>query len=203
MLGGKKMLLSFDGLETPLGDVRLVMQGDGLCTLAFVDGWERAEAALRRRFGDVVLTPRRAPEDITSRLRAYFAGSVDALNALRVDTGGTPFQEAVWRALRDIPPGYPETYAGLAQRVGRTTASARAVGSANAANPIAVVVPCHRVVRSDTDVCGYAYGVERKRWLLSHEAHAAGPSLAPAILQPSRHSTPKGASMGASRASKP
>jgi len=168
------MRLSFDEVETPLGDVRLVMHGDALCALAFQDGWHRAEAALRRRFGAVELVRERNPAGVTGQLCAYFEGEVAALDGLRVDAGGTPFQQEVWRALRAIPPGNPVSYAALAERVGRTKASSRAVGSANGANPIAVVVPCHRVVRSDADLCGYAFGVERKRWLLAHEARAAG-----------------------------
>ncbi|HLL53652.1 MAG TPA: methylated-DNA--[protein]-cysteine S-methyltransferase, partial [Myxococcaceae bacterium] len=126
--------------------------------------------ALRRRFGDFTLAAERDPHGFTTRLRAYFAGDLGALDGIPVDPGGTAFQQSVWRALREIPGGQTESYAGLAARIGRTRAASRAVGSANGANPVAIVIPCHRVIRSDSDLCGYAFGVERKRWLLAHEA---------------------------------
>jgi methylated-DNA-[protein]-cysteine S-methyltransferase len=167
------MTLVFDGLSTPVGEVRLVARDGKLCALGFTDGWEGAEAALRRRFGDFTLSPERDPRGLTTRLRAYFAGELSALDGIEVDPGGTPFQQSVWQALRGIPAGRTESYAGLAARIGRTRAASRAVGSANGANPVAIVIPCHRVIRSDSDLCGYAFGVERKRWLLAHEAKAA------------------------------
>jgi len=85
-----------------------------------------------------------------------------------VQTAGTPFQRAVWRALREIPRGATESYSKLAQRIGRPTA-VRAVGLANGSNPIGIVVPCHRVIGANGSLTGYGGGMERKRWLLEHE----------------------------------
>jgi len=85
-----------------------------------------------------------------------------------VETGGTPFQQEVWRSLRAIPCGTTTSYGKLAAQIGRP-AAVRAVGLANGANPVAVVIPCHRVIGSNGSLTGYGGGLERKRWLLDHE----------------------------------
>ena len=104
-----------------------------------------------------------------ARSSAYFVdGDVDAIDAIDVDARGTSFQHKVWDALRRIPAGETASYVEIARAIGVPGAS-RAVGTANASNPIAVIVPCHRVVRADGSIGGYGGGVERKRWLLSHE----------------------------------
>jgi len=97
-------------------------------------------------------------------------GSADAVDA-PLDIRGTAFQQTVWQALREIPAGSTVTYAGLAERIGRPSA-ARAVARACATNDLAVVIPCHRVVRSDGNLAGYRWGVERKRALLEREGRA-------------------------------
>ena len=120
-------------------------------------------------------TPQPARRDawgVFDIVAAYFDGDVDALDALRVDPAGTAFQRAVWKRLREIPAGSTISYGDLARRVGNPNAS-RAVGMANASNPITLIVPCHRVVRTGGAIGGYYYGVETKRWLLAHESGAA------------------------------
>jgi methylated-DNA-[protein]-cysteine S-methyltransferase len=102
-------------------------------------------------------------------LAAYFQGEVGALDGLVVGARGTPFQQEVWRQLRAIPVGTTISYGELARRVGRPKAP-RAVGMANASNPIALIVPCHRVIRTGGALGGYAFGLDYKRWLLAHEA---------------------------------
>ena len=102
-------------------------------------------------------------------LEAYFAGDVGALDTLMVVTRGTPFQQEVWRRLREIPVGSTISYGELARRVGRPKAQ-RAVGMANASNPVALIVPCHRVIRTGGALGGYAFGLDYKRWLLAHES---------------------------------
>src|SRR5207302_2411716 len=102
-------------------------------------------------------------------MQAYFAGDVEAIDTLTVETRGTPFQQQVWRRLREIPGGSTISYGQLARRVGRPNAQ-RAVGMANAANPVALIVPCHRVIRTGGGLGGYAFGLDYKRWLLAHEA---------------------------------
>jgi methylated-DNA-[protein]-cysteine S-methyltransferase len=96
---------------------------------------------------------------------------LDAIDGLAVAARGTDFQRSVWRALRRIPCGETTSYGALAQRIGRPTA-VRAVGHANGANPVSIVVPCHRVIGSDGSLTGYGGGIERKRWLLAHEQRA-------------------------------
>ena len=159
--------LTLERLATPIGTALLVTDEDG--ALRAFD-WAEHEDVL------VAQLARRAP---ASRLRegvtpvhdafvSYFGGEVNALTDVRWIASGTEFQRAVWGALRSIPAGQTITYAELARRVGRPRA-VRAVGTANGANPVAVVVPCHRVVGSDGTLTGYAGGVSRKRWLLAHE----------------------------------
>src|SRR5207244_1075492 len=102
-------------------------------------------------------------------LEAYFAGRIDALAEIRTATGGTHFQREVWNALRGIPAGATISYGQLAASLGRAGAS-RAVGAANGANPIPIVVPCHRVIGANGTLTGYGGGLAHKRWLLDHEA---------------------------------
>src|SRR5260370_13185160 len=101
----------------------------------------------------------------------YFAGDLTAIDSVPVATGGTSFQREVWAALRRIRPGTTLSYGALAQKLGRPK-SVRAVGLANGANPIAVVIPCHRVIGADASLTGYGGGIDRKRWLLTHEGAA-------------------------------
>jgi len=165
------MNLQMDELKTPVGTLRLVANGERLCAVGFTDRWPCLAAALERRFGTVSLQRASDPAGARSRLAAYFDGELAALDEIEVDTGGTAFQKKVWRSLRRIELGTTISYAQLAIAAGHPTA-VRAVGAANAANPVSIVVPCHRVIRGNGDLCGYGGGVERKRWLLDHEALA-------------------------------
>jgi methylated-DNA-[protein]-cysteine S-methyltransferase len=106
----------------------------------------------------------------SAALRRYFDGELTALDGVDVEMNGTPFQKSVWAALRKVRPGKTATYSEIARRIG-TPAAIRAVGAANGANPVAVIVPCHRVIGADGTLTGYGGGLERKRWLLAHEAH--------------------------------
>lgn len=155
-------------VDSPLGALVLATTDEALCALDFADASARMHALLEARYGAFELAPAGDPLGCATRLRAYLDGELGALDDIPVETGGTPFQRRVWSALREIAPGTTESYAGLARRVGRPSA-ARAVGAANARNPVALVLPCHRVVGADGALTGYAGGVERKRWLLRHE----------------------------------
>ncbi len=115
------------------------------------------------------------PWGLTEAFARYFAGDLRAIEALPVCSAGTEFQRAVWSALREIPCGETWSYGELARRIGRPTA-VRAVGLANGANPVAVVVPCHRVIGADRSLTGYGGGLHRKEWLLAHEARDASGS---------------------------
>lgn len=125
---------------------------------------------LRRQYPQTgfTLAEARNPGGTTAAISAYFDGDLAAIDALPVALVGTPFQCAVWTALRGIPCGSTLSYSDLARRIGRP-AAVRAVGAANGANPIGVVVPCHRVVGADGSLVGYGGGMPRKRWLLDHE----------------------------------
>ena len=165
------MDILLDSFHSPLGPVSLASDGRSLVALDFGPP-DRMAARLRARFGGGA-TVRAAPDPLglTARARAYFAGDVGALGEVPVEGGGTPFQRRVWAALREIPAGETESYSGLAARLGLPRA-ARAVGLANGQNPVAIAVPCHRVVGADGSLTGYAGGLERKRWLLEHERRA-------------------------------
>ena len=170
------MTLHIADFTSPLGDLRATWHHGRLCSLMFTERWQLAERTLRRRFGDI--TPVAAPNsDLPGRIDAYFAGDFAALDGIVVDPGGTPFQQSVWTALRAIRPGETTTYAQLARSIGAPTA-VRAVGAANGANPIWLIIPCHRAIGSDGRLVGYAGGLERKRWLLAHEGASQQPSLA-------------------------
>ncbi len=155
-------------LPTPVGDVILYGLGDALCGLVFEDRGERLQAHLRGRFGEVVFRPSRDPGGAIGRVRDYLAGDLHAVDDIAVDLGGTAFQARVWAALRRIPLGATCSYGELARAVG-SAAAVRAVGAANGANPVSIVVPCHRVVAADGKLHGYGGGLPRKQWLLQHE----------------------------------
>ena len=136
-------------IETPLGPLHIATRDGALVTARFDEPFEgEADASVARA------------------LAAYFSGDRTALEGIAVDPAGTTFQKAVWRLLREIPSGETRTYGDLAKQLG---SSPRAVGSANGANPIALVIPCHRVIAKGGALCGYAWGEHRKRWLLDYE----------------------------------
>jgi methylated-DNA-[protein]-cysteine S-methyltransferase len=139
--------------------------------LDFADQEERWGAALARRFPGAAVVEAADPAGALTALRGYFAGDLAALDRLAVDPGGTPFQRGVWLALRTIPPGTTIAYAELARRVG-TPRGFRAVGISNGKNPIAIVLPCRRMIGKDGTLTGYGGGLWRKAWLLRHEGVA-------------------------------
>jgi methylated-DNA-[protein]-cysteine S-methyltransferase len=138
--------------------------------LDWEDHEERTLKLLARQYGanGVRLLEDSNISTARNALLAYFEGALDAIDSLPTETNGTPFQRAVWKALRAIPSGRPISYGQLAARIGRPSA-VRAVGLANGSNPIAIVVPCHRVIGADLSLTGYGGGLDRKRWLLAHE----------------------------------
>ena len=162
------MRLTVDRLNSPAGPIVIVANTAGLVAVDFGEPDERLWGLLRRRFGPIAAEPTSDPLGASSAMRAYLAGRLDALDDLPVDAGGTPFQQECWAALRTIPPGTTWSYRQLATRIGRP-AAVRAVGLANGANPVGIVVPCHRVIGADGSLTGYGGGLERKRWLLEHE----------------------------------
>lgn len=161
--------LILDRIDTPVGQVLLVVDGGGAVrALDFHDYEPRLRRLLHLHYGAFDLTLGAAPEAVRAAVAAYFAGDPTALDRLDVQTGGTDFQRSVWAALRAIPVGETRTYGQLAAAIGRPSA-VRAVGLANGSNPIAVIVPCHRVIGANGTLTGYAGGLARKHWLLEHE----------------------------------
>jgi O-6-methylguanine DNA methyltransferase len=162
----------------PIGIALVVADPRGrLVALDWQDFEPRLVRLFRARFGaGVALADGPIPDAPRSALERYFDGDVAAIDALACGARGTEFQRAVWDALRAIPAGTTTSYGALAARLGAPNA-ARAVGLANNKNPIGLVVPCHRVVGADGSLTGYAGGLDRKRWLLDHEArHAPRPA---------------------------
>lgn len=170
-----------DAIPTPLGELRIWATAEHeVCFVDFADNEERAAKLLGRRFG--AWDERRAQLAASERLGEYFNGTIDALDGLAVSTGGTPLQARLWAELRSIPPGETLSYGELAARLDRP-AAARAIGAACGLNPVAIALPCHRVVGASGALTGYAGGTQRKRWLLEHEREAtarAGSVRAPA-----------------------
>lgn len=161
--------LTLDRVTTPVGEVLLVTGPEGAVRALDFAGYEdRMHRLLGRHSPRAVLSEGRAAEGVRRAVEAYFGGDVRALDALPVQTGGTDFQKAVWAALRAIPAGETRSYGQLAAAIGSPRA-VRAAGLANGQNPIAVIVPCHRVIGANGTLTGYAGGLERKRWLLAHE----------------------------------
>jgi O-6-methylguanine DNA methyltransferase len=163
------MHLLLDKYDAPSFQLLIVTDEAGtLRALDYADYEQRMHRLLRLHYGQYQLQHGSAKGRITEVLDAYFAGEIGAFSNIRVETGGTQFQKDVWHALRQIPAGETRSYGQLAQAVGSPGAS-RAVGAANGSNPIAIVVPCHRVIGSNGMLTGYAGGLERKHWLLNHE----------------------------------
>ncbi len=150
-------------IDTPIGRVRLAANADALVRL---DLPNRVDAPLAPHTDHPVL------KETIAQLEAYFAGELQTFD-VPIAFEGTEFQRLAWHALVDIPYATTRSYAEQARAIGRPTA-ARAVGAANGKNPIAIIVPCHRVIGGNGSLTGYGGGVETKRWLLDHEARHAG-----------------------------
>ncbi len=160
-------------LPTPLGDMLALSSDEGLCALEFTGPRKRLTRLERR------LTRWFPPHDIEDResrtiarvrgwLRAYFDGETADVGDLPLDMRGANFEKRVWKELLRIPPGTTTSYGAIARTLS-TAGASRAVGLANGANPIAIIVPCHRVVGSNGALTGYGGGLERKTWLINHE----------------------------------
>lgn len=163
--------LILDIISTPIGSLTIAADLAGNLRLAlFTEDQSVIDRQLRLQYKEngFCCSRTRNPGGLSSTITRYFAGELDAIDCIPVATGGTPFQREVWQELRNIPCGATTSYGELARRIGHPTA-VRAVGAANGDNPVAVVVPCHRVIGSNGSLTGYGGGLERKRWLLNHE----------------------------------
>lgn len=171
--GGSKTTIRFALGECSLGSILVALSGRGVCAITLGDDPNLLAEDLQQRFPRADLLPG------DKQFRSVIAKVVGFVEAPRrglelpLDIQGTAFQERVWRELRKIPPGQTCSYAEIAQRIGSPKAY-RAVARACAQNPIALAIPCHRIVRNDGGISGYRWGVERKRALLTREAAGAG-----------------------------
>lgn len=156
----------YSELQTPVGPVTIVSDGAALTMVTM-----RPATRVIARAGEWLEDDARLAE-ARMQLAAYFAGQLRRFS-LPLAPRGTPFQQQVWAALRRIPFGETTSYGALAAALGHPGA-ARAVGAANRTNPIGIIVPCHRVIGADGTLTGYAGGIERKKFLLDHEAACAG-----------------------------
>jgi len=174
--GGRGETIRYVITESPLGPLLVAATHKGICRLTF----DEDESALVRRFPNATIVP----DDGT--ISAWVEGALAAIEHpaampdLPIDVAGTAFQEAVWRELRKIPPGETRSYAEIAAAIGHPKA-VRAVGTANGDNHICVLIPCHRVIRSDGSLGGYGGGLDRKKKLLAAEGHPVGEPELPLV----------------------
>lgn len=161
------MTLHIATLKTPIGALNVIADGKVLLGLNFTKADYLIDAIDESYIGDQVIRVARIP-GITDRIERYFKGDLAALSLMKTSQPGAQFSQKAWRAMSKVRPGKTISYGQLAQRAGSPDA-VRAAGSACAKNAIALVVPCHRIVKSDGSLGNYAYGVSAKRWLLRHE----------------------------------
>jgi methylated-DNA-[protein]-cysteine S-methyltransferase len=160
------MNVSSTEMSSPIGRLRLSATDEGLCAIDF-DGPHAAYKKMKKN-GESSSRSRELLRKAENALTRYFAGEMEAFTGVPLDFSGTPFQKKVWAALLKIPAGNTRSYADIARAIGNPKA-VRAVGSANGANPIPIIVPCHRVIGADGSLTGYGGGCDRKEWLLKHE----------------------------------
>jgi methylated-DNA-[protein]-cysteine S-methyltransferase len=178
------MRLHTTTVPTPVGPFTLLVDDGGVCAAGFTGRPETLQRRLDPRRRAARTQPAADPDAVASRMRAYLAGEVGTLDELAVDQPGDAPRQAAWQALRTVPAGQTVSYRRLGAMADLADAAtdplgAQAAGAACAHNHVAVIVPCHRVLRADGRLGGYGWGVHRKAWLLDHEAAslaATGPS---------------------------
>jgi methylated-DNA-[protein]-cysteine S-methyltransferase len=160
------MSTSFSVFPTPIGALGLLTVPEGIVSIGFTDDPETLQLPPSYILNSIERTE--VPPVFSKALAAYFEGDLEAIDALPIVLSGSEFQRRAWTTLRSIPAGMPITYRSFAEQLGSTKAF-RAAGTACARNPIALLVPCHRVKRTDGMLGGYYWGLDRKQWLLDHE----------------------------------
>jgi O-6-methylguanine DNA methyltransferase len=155
--------------RSPVGPLTVAARDERVCLLYFGEMTRSIADTLGRWYPAAPLRRAPDPAGAVRALRAYFDGDLAVIDDLAVEFHGRSFQRNVWEALRKIPAGTTCSYGELARRIGAPSA-VRAVGAANGANPVAIIVPCHRVIGANGTLTGYGGGLDRKRWLLQHEA---------------------------------
>jgi len=162
-------------LTTPVGPFTLLVDGGGVCAAGFTGRAETLQRRLDPQRRAATTRPADDPDGVSSAMLAYLHGELDALEGLTVAQPGDPPQLAAWQALRSVPAGQTISYRQLGALAeladeGTDPLGAQAAGAVCARNNVAVVVPCHRVLRADGRLGGYLWGLQRKSWLLHHEA---------------------------------
>jgi methylated-DNA-[protein]-cysteine S-methyltransferase len=162
-------------LSTPVGPFTLLVDGDGVCAAGFTGHAETLRRRLDRRRRAARIRADGDPGGVAAAMRAYLAGELEALREVAVTQPGDPPRQEAWRALRSVRAGRTISYRQLGELAGLADPAtdpfgAQAAGAACAGNNVAVIVPCHRVLRADGRLSGYLWGLQRKRWLLAHEA---------------------------------
>jgi methylated-DNA-[protein]-cysteine S-methyltransferase len=179
------MIIDTCTIATPIGPLTLLVEDGTVRAASFTDRPEELRSSLdaARRLAEP--RPVRDLGQVSKAVRAYFDGDLAALDDLAVEQPGNPYFQAAWKAMRDVPAGTTVSYQELAGRIG-DPGTARAAGFACARNQVVLIVPCHRVIRTDGTLGDYYYGLDVKRWLLRHEGVDVGlpleaePPLAPA-----------------------
>jgi methylated-DNA-[protein]-cysteine S-methyltransferase len=162
------MKIELSQFDSPVGRIVVAVADPGVLALEFAEDDAQVRSRLARATPGATFGSGPRADEVIATLRAYFEGDVHAIDELPVQAHGTAFQKKVWAALRTIPAGKTVSYRHIAEAIGAPSA-VRAVGAANGQNPIALIVPCHRVIASDGTLCGYGGGLWRKEWLLRHE----------------------------------
>lgn len=155
-------------VHTPIDPLTLATRSGRLCLVHFGTKELPIRATLQRWYPGETIEHRTDSAGAATALAKYFSGDLDALDGVEVEMNGTPFQQRVWTALRSVRAGSTASYSDIAAAIGVPRA-VRAVGAANGANPVAVIVPCHRIIGSNGTLTGYGGGLKRKEWLLRHE----------------------------------
>ena len=155
-------------VDSPIGELTVAARGSKVCLVHFGPESEQVRRALTSWYPGDAIERAADPGGVVAVLQRYFAGDITSLDEVEVELHGTDFQQRVWLALRSVAAGTTSSYAEQARKVG-APAAVRAVGAANGANPVAVVLPCHRIIGSNGTLTGYGGGLDRKRWLLNHE----------------------------------
>ena len=161
------MAIELGKIDTPVGALTVAARSGRVCLLHFDASERSARAVLGRWYPGEPVKAAKDPGAAGKALQRYFAGEIDVLDTIDVEMNGTDFQKRVWSALRSVKAGQTASYGTLARRIG--AAAVRAVGAANGANPVAIIVPCHRIIGADGTLTGYGGGLRRKEWLLNHE----------------------------------
>ena len=170
------LVIELAAIDSPIGPLTLAARAGRVCLLHFGSDGDYVRGWIERWYRGMPIVCGDDPAGAVSTLSRYFDGDLDVLDAVPVELNGTPFQKRVWERLRSVKAGSTASYADLARQIGASNA-VRAVGAANGANPVAVIVPCHRIIGTNGSLTGYGGGLERKQWLLRHEKLGAALKL--------------------------